>query len=136
MIHCGIVAFYDESFPETFPVTWPASSSEPRTPLFNLGDFVEFELPDRALAFYAFGEVRSTTYAPLYAVVTPSGNYYMIAGENIRIRDAEEYLSVLLGDPPPVYVVGDLVKAMLPDRVRNTPVNARVTDRILSLDSA
>ena len=124
MIHGGIVTF----LPETLPSILPVSIVEPRIPLFNVGDCVEFELPDRAFAYYAFGQVRSTTFAPLYAIVTPSGNYYTIAGKKIRVRDTEEYLSVLLGDAPPIYVVGDLVKAMLPDRVCNTPVNARVTE--------
>ena len=42
-----------------------------------------------------------------------------MAGDKVRARDSEEYLSRLDKGPPPVYKVNDLVKVMLPDRVRN-----------------
>ena len=105
----------------------PTVDSTTQVPKYSVGDHVEFELPGREFAIYAFGEVRSVTYAPLYAIVTPSGNYYTVAGEKVRARDSEEYLSRLDKGPPPVYQVNDIVKVMLPDRVRNVYVNARVT---------
>ena len=47
-------------------------------PIYDVGDFVEFQLPGRAFTVYVFGEVRSATLAPLYAIVTPAGNYYTV----------------------------------------------------------
>jgi hypothetical protein len=110
-------------------------------PIYAVGDFVEFQLPDRAFTVYAFGEVRSVRYAPLYAIVTPAANYYTVSGDRVRMRDTTESLSsedestlewvaTQGGSASPEYVVGDLVSAMLPDRVRNVFVHARITEVI------